>query len=67
VSDENYRGVHANWAEPSVGAAAAWLVRLTDPALRRSIGEAAREHAVCRLGVAPFIRSITADAGCSAA
>jgi glycosyltransferase involved in cell wall biosynthesis len=68
VSDENYRAVRANWAEPSVDVAAAWLTQLTDPALRQLIGEAAQAHAERQLGPAAFIRSITGqgdDAGSS--
>jgi glycosyltransferase involved in cell wall biosynthesis len=63
VSDENYRAVRANWAEPSVDAAATWLRRLTDPALRQLIGEAAREHAERQLGPAAFIQSIAGQHG----
>ena len=68
VSDENYGAVRANWAEPSIDAAAEWLTRLTDPALRQQIGEAAREYAERQLGPAAFIRSIEtpgSDAGSS--
>ena len=59
VSDENYRAVRGNWAEPSIDAAAAWLTRLTDPALRQKIGEAAQKYAERQLGPAAFVRSIT--------
>jgi glycosyltransferase involved in cell wall biosynthesis len=59
--DENYRTPRAEWAEPSIEAAAAWLIRLTDPALRASIGKAAREHVERRLGLDAFVQAITAQ------
>jgi hypothetical protein len=62
--DENYSIPRAEWAEPSVEAAAAWLVRLTDPALRASIGEAARRHVERCLGQDAFLRAIAAQPLC---
>ena len=58
ASDENYGRLRATWAEPSVEAAAAWLRRLTEPALRQRIGAAASEHAQRQLGLAAFQRAI---------
>ncbi len=55
-----YRGMHGVWAEPSVEAASEWLRRLLDPALRRRIGDAAREHVERRLGLEAF-RAAIAD------
>jgi glycosyltransferase involved in cell wall biosynthesis len=57
--DENYSVPCAEWAEPSIEAAAAWLVRLTDPALRASIGQAARAHVERRLGLDAFVQAVT--------
>ena len=53
-----YRGEGGMWAEPDIAAAAAWLRRLRDPALRLRIGCAARETAVGRLGPAAFAASV---------
>jgi glycosyltransferase involved in cell wall biosynthesis len=59
--DENYGTPCAEWAEPSVEAAASWLVRLTDPVLRASIGEAARRHVERCLGQDAFLQAIAAQ------
>lgn len=58
-----YRELPAEWAEPSVPAAAEWLRRLQDPSLRASIGEAARRHAAQRLGPEQFMAEIAASLG----
>ena len=58
--DENspYDGLQATWADPSVPAAAEWLRRLEDPALRRDVGARARAHASERLGAAAYAASV---------
>lgn len=49
----------AQWADPDVAAAAAWLIRLADdPELRRRIGHAAREAASTRLGPATLAAAV---------
>lgn len=53
-----YRGVGGMWAAPSIDAAAAWLARLRNPALRERIGLAARSHAAARLGPAAFSAAV---------
>lgn len=39
-----YAGARSCWADARIEAAAAWLRRLEDPALRMAIGEASRRH-----------------------
>lgn len=58
AADENYDIPRAKWADPSVEAAAMWLTRLTDPALRERIGEAARLHVERHLGHDAFLQAI---------
>jgi glycosyltransferase involved in cell wall biosynthesis len=58
AADENYDIPRAKWADPSVEAAAMWLTRLTDPALRERIGEAARQHVERHLGHDAFLQAI---------
>ena len=62
--DENYGISHAMWAEPSIEAAAMWLNRLTDPALRELIGEEARRHVERLLGNGAFLRAIGGHEPC---
>jgi glycosyltransferase involved in cell wall biosynthesis len=51
----------ARWAEPDIGVAAAWLVRLADdPALRARMGAAAGQAARTRLGTAPVRAALAA-------
>ena len=59
------RGVYAikgaQWAEPDVEDAAAWLTRLfADSALRRQLGEAGRAHAQQALGMGPLQAALAA-------
>ncbi len=49
------------WAEPSIDAAVAWLERLTNPVLRRRIGEAAHARALAALGLSRFKDAIAAS------
>ena len=58
-----YRGLRASWAEPSVEAAADWLRRLEDPALRASIGRSARAYAADRLGLPAFAAAVAPSLG----
>ncbi|MDE2516516.1 MAG: glycosyltransferase family 4 protein [Rhodospirillales bacterium] len=65
AADERRRGVHrargAQWADPDIADAAAWLVRLAeDPALRARMGAAAREHAAAALGLVPLRQALSA-------
>lgn len=64
-ADERRRGVHraagAQWADPDIADAAAWLVRLADdPALRARMGAAARQRAAAALGVDPLRQALAA-------
>lgn len=59
--DPVYRGIRSVWAEPRIDAAVAWLERLTNPALRRRIGEAAHARALAALGLSRFKSAITAS------
>ena len=52
--DPVYSGIQSVWAEPRIDAAVVWLERLTDPVLRRRIGEAAHARAVAALGLSRF-------------
>jgi glycosyltransferase involved in cell wall biosynthesis len=61
-----YRDLRTHWAEPSIAAAADWLRRLEDAALRRSIGDAARHHATQCLGLERFREAVTASLGAAA-
>jgi glycosyltransferase involved in cell wall biosynthesis len=46
VNDQRdaYAGATSSWADARIDAAASWLRRLGDPALRQKIGEASRHH-----------------------
>ncbi len=60
------RGVYAlagaEWAEPDVADAAAWLRRLADDsALRRRLGAAGQAHARIALGAAPVLAGLAAN------
>ena len=59
--DPVYNGVRSVWAEPSIDAAVAWLERLTNPVLRRRIGEAAHARALAALGLSRFKDAIAAS------
>ncbi len=63
VADE--RGTYdlpgALWAEPDIEAAADWLRRLEDAALRRQLGQAGAAHAKARLGAGPLLAALAAN------
>jgi hypothetical protein len=63
VVDEHgvYNVRNAQWAEPDVEDAAAWLKRLfDDSALRQQMGAAGQAHAQQTLGAAPLQAALTA-------
>lgn len=56
-----YAGPGAEWAEPDIDEAAAWLRRLgADAAARRRLGEAGQAMARTRLGAAPLAAAVRA-------
>ena len=64
-AEERRRNVHhapgAQWADPDIADAAAWLARLAkDPALRNRMGEAGRACVTQALGIAPLSAALAA-------
>jgi glycosyltransferase involved in cell wall biosynthesis len=65
LTDEKdaYRALDSVWADPDVDEAAAWLRRLTDPALRERIGRAARAHVIACVGRDSFAAAVRPSLG----
>lgn len=60
---EAYAGARSAWADARIAAAASWLRRLEDPAMRATIGEAARRHVAEVYSVESYGRAATAALG----
>ena len=60
---EAYASANSSWADARIEAAAHWLRRLEDPALRATIGEASRQHVAEVYSLESYGRAVAAALG----